>query len=204
MEYLSKLFGSPARVKLLRLFTSNPNTAYDRDAVVKMARITPDTASRELSALARADVIQRRTFFKEVVRPGSKASKKRKTVGWVLNNKYPYLEALTVFMKESLTVSNADISKRFRGTGTIKLLVLAGFLAGNKEGSLDLLIVGERLKEQLIRNAIQSLEAECGQEIRYMVLQTDEYHYRRRVRDKFMREVIDFPHIEIVNRISKV
>jgi len=204
MEYLSKLFGSPARVKLLRLFLFNPENAYDRDSVVKMARITPETASKELSNLARAEVINRKTFFKEGARPGSKTPKKRKTIGWVLNQKYVYLEALTKFMRESLTVSNTEISKRFRGAGTIKLLVLSGFLSGGKEGSLDVLVVGDRLKEHIIKNAIQSLEAECGQEIRYMVLTVEEYKYRRRVRDKFMREVIDFPHIEILNRLSKI
>lgn len=204
MEYLSKLFGSPARVKLLRLFLFNQDSAYDRDSVVKIARLTPETASKELTALARAEIVKRKTIFKEGVRPGNKTSKKRKTIGWVLNQKYVYLESLTKFMRESFTVSNAEISKRFRGAGTIKLLVLSGFFSENKEGSLDVLVVGDRLKEHIIKNAIQSLEAECGQEIRYMVITTDEYHYRRRVRDKFMREVFDYRHIIVINRLSKI
>lgn len=202
MEHLSKLFGTPARVKLLRLFLFNPERVYDRETVVKFARITPETASKELSALARADVVYRKNFFKEVPRPGSKVSKKRKTIGWVLNQKYIHLSSLTHFMRESLSVTENELGKRFKGTGNVRLLVLSGFLTGNNEGVLDILIVGERLKEQLIKNAIQSLEAECGQEIRYMVLTTDEYQYRRRVRDKFLRDIMDFPHQEVVNRLA--
>jgi len=72
MEYLSKLFGSPARVKVIRLFTFNPEEVFDRDVVVQKARVTPETASKELSALARASIVNRKTFFKEVFRPGSK------------------------------------------------------------------------------------------------------------------------------------
>jgi hypothetical protein len=204
MEYLNKLFGSPARVKLLRLFLFNPESVYDRDEVVKMARITPDTASKELSALGRASLITRKTFSKEVVRPGSKTAKKRKAIGWVLNKKYEHLEPLTVFMRDTLSVSGTDIGKRFQGAGSIRLLVLSGFLTGVKEGELDLLLVGERLNEAVIDNAIQSLEAECGQEIRYMMLKTEDYHFRRRVRDKFVRDVIDFPHKEIINKIGKL
>ena len=203
MEYLSKLFGTPARVKLLRLFLFNPDEVYDRDAVIKMARITPDTASKELTALTRAEVVVRKNFYKEVVHPGNKTPKKRKTIGWTLNVKYAHLSALTIFMRESLTVSNKEIAKRFRGGGTIKLLILSGFLVGKPEGELDVLIVGERLKEELIENAIRSLEAECGQEINYMMLSIEDYMYRRRVRDKMLRNIMDFEHVEVINKLSQ-
>lgn len=203
MEHLGKLLGSPAKVKLLRLFSFNPETVYDRETVVKFCRITPDTASRELAALARASVVNRKTFYKEVTRPGSKKLKKRKTIGWVANQKYPYFKELGRFMRSTLSISDVDIRKRFRGVGPIRLLVLSGFLAGNKEGTLDILIVGENLKEQLIKNIIQSLEGECGQEIRYMILPTEDYKYRRRVRDVLIRNVMDFSHREVINHLGK-
>ena len=202
MEHLSKLFGTPARVKLLRLFLFNPEEAYDRDTVIKMARITPETASKELAALSRAEVIARKNFYKEVMRPGSKTPKKRKTVGWMLNQKFTHLRALTAFMRDTLTVSDKEIAKRFRGAGTIKLLIFAGFLAGKPDSALDVLIVGERLKEQHIENAVRSLEAECGQEIHYMMLSTEDYVYRRRVRDKLLRDVMDFEHVEVINKLA--
>ncbi|HCC05249.1 TPA: hypothetical protein DEP58_03000 [Patescibacteria group bacterium] len=204
MEYLSKLFGSPARVKVIRLFTFNPEEVFDRDVVVQKARVTPETASKELSALARASIVNRKTFFKEVFRPGSKIPKKRKTIGWVLNQKYPHLVALTHFMRTTLSVSDAEIGKRFRRAGAIKLLVLSGFLVGEREGVIDILIVGDRLIESDIKNAVTSLEAEYGQDIRYMIVPTEEYHYRRRVRDKIVREIMDFPHKEIINRLLKM
>jgi hypothetical protein len=203
MEYLSKLFGSPARVKLLRLFVFNPESVFDRDAVVRLARITPETASKELAGLARATIINRKPFFKEVVRPGSKVSKKRKTIGWIVNQKYPHLRALTTFLRDSLSVAEAEILKRFRGAGGIKLLILSGSFVGEREGVLDILVVGDRIKEQLIKSTVLSLEAEYGKELRYMILTTEEYHYRRRIRDKFVREVMDFPHKEIINRLAK-
>lgn len=204
MDYLGKLFGSPAKVKLLRLFTFNPENAYDRETVVRFARITPDTASRELTLLTRANIIQRKDFFKEIKHPGSKVAKKRKTIGWTLNKKYPLITQLQQFMRNTLTVSEAEVRKRFRGSGSIRLLVLSGFFAGNKESTLDILIVGEHMKELVIKNAIQSLEGECGQEIRYMILSTEEYQYRRRVRDIVIRNVMDFPHKEVTNQLSKV
>ncbi len=204
MEHLSKLFGTPARVKLLRLFLFNSDEVYDRDAVIKMARITPATASKELATLSRSGVVVRKNFYKEVVRPGSKTLKKRKTIGWILNQKFIHLEALTVFMRNTLAVSSKEIAKRFRGAGAIKLLVLSGFLVGKQDGELDILIVGENFKEHHIENAIRSLEAECGQEIHYMMLTIEDYLYRRRVRDKLLRDVMDFEHVEVINKLSAV
>jgi hypothetical protein len=201
MEHLYKLFGSPARVKLLRLFMFNPLAVFDRDSVVTRARITPETASKELAALARAGIVSRKTFYKEIIRPGGSATKKRKTIGWVADQHYPYREQLSSFLRDTLVVSYADIRKRLRGVGTIRLLVLSGFLIGERDAGLDLLVVGDRLDGQGIHAAVKLFEAECGREIRYAVLATDEFQYRRRVRDKLVRDVMDFPHQALIDRL---
>jgi len=203
MEYLSKLFGSPARVKLLRFFVFNPDCVYDRDSAVARARVTPDTASKELAALARAGVISRKIFYKEVMRPGGKAPRKRKTIGWVLDQRYPYLEPLTAFLRETLAISDGELRKRLRGAGTIKLLVLSGHLIGARDRGLDMLVVGDRINQAVLQGAVALLEAECGQEIRYAVLTTDDYLYRRRVRDKLVRDMMDFPHTAVIEKLAR-
>ncbi len=203
MEHLSKLFGSPARVKLLRLFIFNPEEVFDRDAVMKLSRITPETASKELASLARAGIVKRKNFYKEVVRPGSKSTKKRKTIGWVLDNKYIYLDELIVFMRDSLSVLDSDIKKRFRGVGSIKLLILSGFFTNVKNSIIEILLVGDRLKERSVENVIHSLEAEYGHVLRYTIFSVEEYKYRLKVRDKFVRDVLDFPHKKVIDKITK-
>lgn len=202
MEPLSKLFGSPARVKLLRLFFFNPGAVYDRDSVVDRARVTPETASKELAALARAGITNRKTFYKEVVRPGTKTPKRRRTIGWVLNPKFPYIPELSRFLRDTLAISDKELRRRMRNVGTIKLLVLSGFLIGEKDTSIDVLIVADKVSETSLRSAISSIEADCGQEIRYAVLPVDDYRYRLRVRDRLVREVLDFPHKVIIEKIA--
>jgi len=204
MEYLSKLLGSPARVKLLRLFLFNPSQIYDRDMVVMNARVTPDMASKELAALARAGVIMRRSFFKEVIRAGTKLPTKRRTLGWMCDPNYPHLTPLTRFLRDTLVVSESDIRKRIRAVGTVKLVVIGGPLIGEERTALDLLIVGDRLNETGLKNFVRALESEAGRELRYAVLTSDEYQYRRRVRDKLTRDVFDFPHREIINKLGSI
>jgi hypothetical protein len=81
--------------------------------------------------------------------------------------------------------------------------LLSGFLVDRDESPIDILIVGDRLKENLIKNAISILEAEFGREIRYMVLETEEYNYRKRVRDKFIRDITDFRNKKITDKLHK-
>jgi hypothetical protein len=200
MEYLSKLFGSPSRVKLLRLFLFNPDTVYGRDDVVEVSRVTPNTASKELTALVRVGLVKRKTFYKEIARPGSKIPKKRKTLGYIFNPKFPYTEALTSFLLTTLQVADVDIRKRFKGVGVLHTLILAGFLIGDTEGVFDILIVGSRLNESSIQNAVRYIEAECGREIRYAILTVDDYEYRLRVRDKMVRDMLDGPHKVLINK----
>lgn len=203
MEYLAKLFGSPARVKLLRLFLFNPERVYDRDDASHTARITPAVASKELASLARAGIIKRKAFYKEGMRPGSKTPKRRKALGWVLEQKYPYRDSLARFMHSTLSVSDTEIRARLKSVGTLQLLVLAGFLINEKESPLDVLMVGERLNETEIQSVMRTIEAECGRDIRYTVLRTEDYLFRRRVRDKLVRDVMDRPHNVLIDRISE-
>lgn len=202
MEYVSKLLGSPARVKLLRLFLFNQERTYDRDDAAQIARVATEATSRECQSLTRAGVLARKSYFKEMVRPGDAAPKRRRTVGWTCDLQYPHREALTRFLRDTLFLTEADIRKRFRGVGTVRLLAISGVLVGERERGIDLLIVGDRLSTELVRSAVRALEAECGQEIRYAILLTDEFLYRRRVRDRLVRDVLDYPHKLLIDRVA--
>jgi len=200
MEHLSKLFCSPARVKLLRWFLFNPEQVYDRDELVARARITPNAASKELAALARAGLIKRKTFYKAVARPGSAGSKKRKTLGYMFDPKFPYQRELTRFLVETLSVVDADVRKRFKDVGPVKKLVLTGFFTNNTDGALDMLIVGNGLDEQGVEQAVRHIEGECGREIRYTIFDLLEYEYRSRARDKLIRDVFKWPHHVVIEK----
>jgi len=205
MEPLSKLFGTPARVKLLRLFLFNPEGVYGRDDVVEHARVTPAMASKELAALARMGIIKRRTLYKEPVRSGGATTRKRKTLGWILDPKYTYREALRTFLHDTLTLRDSDVRKRFMSIGPVRVCILSGFLVdGDTESELDVLLVGNALASENVETVMRGLEAECGREIRYAVIPVEEYQYRLRVRDKMLRNIVDYPHTVLVDKVGSL
>ena len=89
-----------------------------------------------------------------------------------------------------------------RHVGTLQLIVLSGFFTDVIESQIDLLIVGDRLDERAIARAVHSLEAELGREIRYASFTTEDFRYRFGVYDRLLRDIFDYPHQRLINKIG--
>ena len=46
------------------------------------------------------------------------------------------------------------------------------------------------------------LEAELGKELTYSMMETPEFEYRYGMYDKFIRDVIDYPHLVVLNKLK--
>ena len=66
MKILGKLFGSPAMVKLLRLFIFNPEYAFTNKEVVARAKITMDTLRLELSLMKQMGFVKKKIVYRTV------------------------------------------------------------------------------------------------------------------------------------------
>ena len=65
-----------------------------------------------------------------------------------------------------------------------------------------MLIVGDGLKKRSIENVLRTIEAEIGKELSYGALETPEFLYRVSVYDKFVRDVLDFRHDRIIDKLG--
>ena len=65
VDPLEILFGSQARVKLLRFFLFNPSKEFTFDDISRRARLVRRTARTEMNALERAGVIKKKQIYVE-------------------------------------------------------------------------------------------------------------------------------------------
>lgn len=204
MDVLEKIFGSAAKVKLMRLFLFNTNIYYDLDSVVSRAKVTPESARRELKTLEEACLIKRKSFLKESIKKvGKKKIVKRKRVpGWILNDNFHYIAPLQSFLIHLSPLQDKDIIRRFSRAGKIKLLVIAGVFIQEPESRVDLLVVGDNLRKGTIENAVKDIEAELGKELAYSVFETKDFNYRLGMYDKLLRDVLDYSHKKLVNKLG--
>ena len=204
MDILGKLFGSQARVKILRLFLLNPLEAFDAAMVAEKSKVRLADARRELSLIKSAGIIADKAFTKEVIRKrGSRKTPIRKRVqGYQLKPTFPFLAPLKNLIVSETPLNRDEIVRRFRGVGKIKLLAISGIFLDESDSRVDVLIVGDNLKKRSIENTLRSIEAEIGKELSYGAFETAEFLYRVSVYDKFVRDVLDFRHERVIDKLG--
>jgi hypothetical protein len=185
---LAKLFGSVARVRLLRLFLFNPRSTYTVPEAAGHARVPERTARKEIQIFCNAGLVKRARLRS----PGAR---------WGLDPEFEYLGVMQDLLINAPSRAG-EMVERLRGVGQLKLVVLSGIFVGEWDGRLDLFVVGDRIKDKKLRLVVRRLEAELGKEIRYSLLSTEQFQYRMGLSDRLVRDVLDYPHTIVLDRLN--
>ncbi len=204
MDTLIALFGSEAKVKLLRLFLFNTSTPFLLKEMVSRTMCTSGAIKKELALMVKANIIRKRTTSKDLaMTPGRNIVTKRiKGIGYVLNPSFPYLEPLKNLLTISSLHADESLAKRFTNAGRIKLFVASGVFIQNWDSRVDLLIVGDELNLGKIESVIKTIESEIGKEIAYSAFETQDFEYRYGIHDRLVRDILDYPHITLLDRMG--
>jgi hypothetical protein len=122
-------------------------------------------------------------------------------MSYSLNPNFEYLVSLQNLILNT-PIRGQEIYERINAAGIIKLLVTSGIFTGQSDVSLDLLIVGDRIKDRILKDKLRILESEIGRELRYTYFSTEEFFYRLNINDRLVRDVFDFPHDIIFDRLE--
>lgn len=203
MDILGKLFSSNARVKIMRLFLLNSEYAFENIDIVKKSKVPSTTTRKELSMLSKVGFIKKQSFFKEIPsRLKNKKPTKKRVSGWQLDKTFELLQPVKELLINTEPLGSKDITNRLHRCGNMKLVIISGAFIQNPDSRVDMLIVGDKLKKGAISNVLGVIESEVGKELSYTSLDTEEFKYRLSVYDKFIRDILDYPHIKIVNKIG--
>lgn len=195
---LSILFGSPARVKLLRFFLFNPSKDFTFDEISQRARLVRRTARTEMNALERAGVIKKKQIYAQL--PGK--SKRTRVQGFALDKSFSDLQALQTFLFETAPIDGKTVLRHLRKAGPIDFLCVAGVFMRDFEQRLDVLLATKKLSQSKVENAIRALEAELGMEIRFSAFTSENLLYRIGMYDKLTRDVFEYQHEVLVDKIG--
>ena len=194
MEILGKLFGSSEKVKIMRLFLFNPEQPFDLEDTALKTKSEIREVRREISELNKIGLIKKRIFFKDVKKEIGKKTEvvKKKTGGWILNRSFPYLAELQSLLINSQLIRHGDILRRLSSVGKLKVVIVSG----------DILIVGDNLRKFALDSAIKTIESEIGREINYTAFETQDFLYRLGICDKLIRDILDYKHEKVLDRIG--
>ena len=118
-----------------------------------------------------------------------------------LNKRWPYLNELKNFVLKVSPPAFPKIEKDLYKLGKIKLAVVTGVFLNLKDTRVDLMVVGDDIDFKKFTSFIKKLEGDMGLELRYVVLGADEFKYRYDMFDRFVHDILEYPHRKVVNRI---
>ncbi|MEA1929615.1 MAG: hypothetical protein U9M92_01895 [Patescibacteria group bacterium] len=188
MDILAKLFGGAVKVKLMRLFLLNSDLVLSSKEVSKRIKAPAVTTSRELGKLANIDLLHK--------------TRRASSTFWRLDPTFPFNNQLRQILKNNLLGYKRDLARKFGTCGRLYLLVMSGIFIDQADSRADLLIVGSQMKRGAVDRLVKKFEAEIGKELTYALLETTEFKYRLDACDKFIRDVLDFPHEIVIDKIG--
>lgn len=201
MDILAKLFGSDLKIKLLRLFLNKPDEPFILPEIAKRLNVNSASLKKQIKELLALNFIK--PDSKElIIEFKNKKQKKTKIKGFRLNKFFPFYWPLKNLILDTPAISREIIVKKLKGAGKLNLIVLAGSFVQDDKSKLDLLVVGDRLSRAKIDKAVKSLESFIARELNYSIMPTDEFKYRRNMRDRFLYDILESPHEKILNKLE--
>lgn len=175
---IEQLFGSKTRVKLLHLFTTNPNQAFYVREITRKIDEQINSVRRELANLLSVGVI--------------KSENSNNRLYYEVDQEYHHYKALrSIFSNvEDSEHVQGDKEKRYRELGSVKVLYMLGKFARDDSQPVDLFIVGD-VNETKLEKLVKELEEEQNTELNYTVISEQDFLYRRRIGDRFVTSVIE-------------
>ena len=184
-----KLFGSKTRAKLLRLFFENPEKSFYVREMTRVIDEQINSVRRELLNLESIGIIKNETFDNKVY--------------YSANSKHPFCRPLVdIFAKKIDTLRDQDIKETTWEEycrpvkNYLKGLIVTNRLPG--QDGIDLLIIGNDKTTKLTRWA-EVVEKKLGKPINYVIMPTDDFVYRRNVKDRFITEILEMEILEIID-----
>ncbi len=205
MQELGKLFGSEDRVKIIRFFLANTNNFFQLEEISKKTKVKLENLKKELLVLEKATLLLK---SKERFATASEISSKTKTIKmkefvcYKLDKNFRFLKNFQAFMFDFENANRDVLKDRFNTIGRTKLFMLSGVFVGDTKSRCDILYVGEAVKKNIADKVVADLEAEIGKKLEIMVLDLEEFDYRYKMFDRYVRDALKDKKEILINKLS--
>ena len=199
-QILEKLFESVPKVRLLRLFMHNPDESITGADTAKRTQLRMPAARKELGKLVLAGIIKEKNI--KVVVAGKRKTHYKKVAVFRVNSDFPLFPELRDLVVKSSVASRKKILSQIKSLGRVRLAVLSGVFVNSENARTDLLLVGDDIRKGKLDNFLARTESELGKSIQHTLMDTEEFRYRLGMYDRFLRDILEYPHEKLINRLD--
>jgi|SRR3989344_129472 len=211
-DVLEKLFESGPKVRILRVCMRNPDTMFTLEELASRSQLKQSVIKREIAKLIGIRIIESGIvkISKEIKRKIGRGKrtkikitiKSKKAKVYFANKHFALFTELQNLITKSSVASKKEITNKIRTLGNVKLALVSGVFTNNENARTDLLIVGDRIKPGKINSFLSKIESDIGKSIHYTLMDTSEFKYRMDMYDRFLRDILEFPHEKLINKVN--
>ncbi len=184
------LFGSKSRARLIRFFILNPEVEYSSADVAEKTLLPRPEVSRELMRLKKMG------FVKE--------SSRKRVKRYQMHPTFPFFPELKSLVSKSNVNVPSQMFQKLRMVGEVKLILVSGLFLNHPKSKADMILVINNAHRSKLQGVIAKLEAEIGRDVRFVLMDAEDLHYRLNMLDRFLIEFLEGPYQEVTNRIPEL
>lgn len=185
MATFEKFFDSEVKSRLIKFFIYNPTKFVEIRDVASRTGLPGNAVRSHLLKLQEAGFLKSK---------GNQA--------FSISYKFPYLGDLRNLALQFPPLSDEQIINETSKIGKIKLIIIAGILINSQKSRADLLVVGDKISERKFAKVLKMIESSIGREVNYAIMTVQDFKYRRDMFDRFVLDILEFPHRKLINKLK--
>lgn len=177
MSSLQDFMISRVRIKILKLFFTNPEEMYYVREITRAIKEEINAVRRELDKMLDYGLLR--------------SEQRGNRLYYSLNSRYLYYQELQQMVVKSIGLGQ-KVRKLRRKLGTVDFVMFSGRFARRlpaRQNEVDVLVVGDIVLPEL-EALIKEEEAKLGREIRVTVFAKEEFEFRKTRRDPFIMDML--------------
>ncbi len=172
---------------LLSFFLLSPPRTYSFLELSKRLRFSQASLSKAINHLQSLSMI--------------KQLKEGKTRYFIVNEKHKLLPDIRKSLVRNQKPYEDELFVAVKKLGDVQAAFLSGVFTGHSELPVDILIVG-KINLSRLSQFLEACKKMMGRDVNYSIMTPEEFKLRRDTFDRFIKDVFDYPHITILDRIS--
>jgi hypothetical protein len=121
---------------------------------------------------------------------------------YIINTKHKLLPEIRASLVKNQRPYEDELFAAIGKLGEIKAAFLSGVFTGQPQLPVDLLLVG-KVSLKKLDTFLNQCKAMMGIDINYSIMTPDEFRIRSNTFDRFIKDIFDYPHLVVIDKITK-
>lgn len=189
---LEKFLVSKVRIKLLKLYLSDPSQSYHVRGITRLLDEEINAVRRELERMAKVKLVR--------------SERKGNRLYYSVRTDFQYYNEFSALIQKEFGLGQ-EIIKSAKKLGDVSYAWLTKFYTKQVQkgpNDVDLVVIGDKIDFGELARHVKSAEEETGRQINYTVMGLHEFDLRKQRRDKFVMDLFLSSRVMLVGDEDKM